>query len=164
MDIVNWAIGLFKNPVFYLALLVLGYFAWNTIRKYLRKVPVINKRNTFLLAVGIGLLLTSGVLTGMGFASMSSGGVTFSAQTTTDYVFNGTALSGTNTDVMGDVRSSEAQMTSDNDVTTGIQTITRMTADGKLPAASYTVSVRLPNDFPDGATPTAVLYSHSAFP
>lgn len=155
--------ALIKNPIFYIGVLaILGIVFWENISKLIGRVGIKTKGQYFLL-LGLAFLLVGGIgifdNSGTGSFTETDTTTNFGIQLVSAFSFNGTDVTGANIDVMSDVRATEEQVSADSQISDGLLTVTRRTADGTLPPASYTVTVGLPADYPDGAMPTPILYN-----
>lgn len=127
---------IFTSSTFWIVMLALAVFGYGVIRSSpLKKLPVFNNKNTFMLVALAGLLLTSGLIGSWSLGSLSQSasvaGVSVSAlQVTTSFTTGagGSIGENANVDDLIDVRMTDAQSNETSGVyeaTTGILTVTR---------------------------------------
>lgn len=157
--------GFLQTFNFWLILTLIAVFGYGLIRTmpFLRRIPIINNRRTFILLAVVGLILTSGWLTDFGLGSLSPAGAwaISDLQVTTTFLTDagGTATENSNQDDLMDLRFTDAQANETTDVyelDTGVITVTRA---GALPADSCTVTCMVPPKYQDESAPTGQVYS-----
>ena len=140
-----------------IALVPAGWVLW---RKIFRKVPILNRKKTVLLIGVLGLVLTSGLLAGLGFGSFSgitspSGVHIMSLQQTTPFTANSTTQTGTDNTRLVDIRLTDAAIENDNIIQAGLLQVVRT---GDLSAMSCPIHVHPMGSEQDESTPTGVVY------
>jgi hypothetical protein len=141
--------SILSSPLLWGALLALGLFAWGTVRSFVKGIPIVNKRSSYLFITAVVLLLVSGMLQGF-----SLGSLTGASAAVTGWSVSDVKLSNLGTNVVGgtiavdstdaklvNLRMTDAQAnetTSNFEVNTSIFTVTR---SGELPADSCIITV-----------------------
>jgi hypothetical protein len=148
MGIVEMLISILKSPWFWIVLAGIAYFYWKTISRYIPKLPVINKRNSFVLVTLLIGLMLLGVFGMLGFGSISSTGTSsiIGSQVTTNFATlgGGSVALSTITKNTLDLRMTNAQVNGSLELASGVIQFTR---GGELKADSCNVRAIVPAPF-----------------
>jgi hypothetical protein len=153
---------------FWVILTAVTFFSYSTIKSTpLKRLPIFNNRKMLLIAGIVGIVLTSGVFTGLGVLGTgsllgASGIVISDIQVTTAHGNNTASVlsESSNFDDLLDIRLTDAQVAETASFLeingTGVLTVTRT---GDLKASSCQVRALLPADFEDESAPTGTKYN-----
>jgi len=164
MGFVDTIISWVTNWPFYAIILLATVFAYGLVRKVTRRIPIINRKRTLIIACILGIILTSGILGTFGFGALTdSGGAGWSIselQVTTAFTNASSAddiSENSQVDDMIDARFVDAEVHEAAGAYEVNGTIL-VTRTGKLPADSCNVRCVIPPKFEDESAPTGTTY------
>ncbi|MBI2670597.1 hypothetical protein HYX18_01295 [Candidatus Woesearchaeota archaeon] len=148
----------FSNPWVWGILLAVALISYGTIKKFFRKVPLLNNRTTTIWVAVIGIVLTTGLVGSLGVSSLSSkpAAVGFAV---TDLQFttgpNGfcTTATDSNVDDLVNVRCNGTQLSESSGNWELNNTIITVTRTGSLEPMSCTVRASTQRNYGSERTP-----------